>query len=244
GEVTTIAGTGSAGSLDGTGTAASFNGPTSVAIDINGNVIVADQGNHKIRVIDTGGEVTTLAGSGTPGSSDGNGANSSFNLPTGLAIDGSNNSIYVTDLFNQKIRKIDSEGNVSTVAGSGSSGSLDGNGTEASFNFPVGIVLDAEGSIYVADAFNHLIRKINSDNNVTTLAGTGIAGFVDGNGSSASFNTPTGLVLDPLGNLFVIDQNNHSIRKIISNGDVSTIVGSGSAGDADGDGITAEFNQP
>ena len=164
GVVTTFAGSGSEGSADGTGTAASFNQPVGVAVDGSGNVYVADYTNHLIRKITSAGVVTTLAGSGSQGSTNGTGTAASFYHPTGVAVDGSGN-VYVGDAGNHLIRKITSAGVVTTLAGSGSLGSANGEGTAASFNYPSGVAVDGSGNVYVGDWGNHLIRKI-----ATTLA--------------------------------------------------------------------------
>jgi len=158
-EVNTLAGSGTAGSADGLGTAAQFRNPTGVAVDAKGNVYVADFSNNRIRKITSGGEVDTLAGTGTPGSKDGAGTSAQFNEPTGVALDAEGN-VYVADSGSHLIRKITPEGVVSTIAGSGTAGFKDDAGTEAQFNTPKGVAVDAEGNIYVADHYNHRIRKI------------------------------------------------------------------------------------
>ncbi|MDP6772479.1 MAG: Ig-like domain-containing protein, partial [Anaerolineales bacterium] len=158
-EVKTLAGSGSIGSADGTGTAASFKYPEGLAVDFIGNVYVADTWNHLIRKITPAGVVTTLAGSGYEGSANGTGTAASFRLPSGIAVDGSGN-VYVADHTNNRIRKITSAGVVTTLAGSGSEGSADGTGTAASFYYPAGVAVDGSGNVYVAGHGNHLIRKI------------------------------------------------------------------------------------
>ena len=243
GDVTTLAGTGSSGYVNGSGTNASFNLPTGIVLDVFGNVFIADQFNHIIRKINPDGDVTTLAGSGSAGSADGNGVNASFNQPVGVAIDASGN-IYVADQSNHKIRKINPDGDVTTLAGSGSSGNAEGNGTTATFNGPTGIAVDASGNVYVGDQGNHKIRMITVNGDVTTLAGSGSSGSVDANGIAASFNQPVGVAADALGNVFVADFISNKIRKIAPNGDVSTIAGSGIEGSDDGNGSSASFNRP
>ena len=183
GNVITLAGSGNQGFTDGQGTAASFNGPIGVAVDSSGNVYVADINNHLIRKIDSLGNVTTLAGSGTQDSDDGVGTSASFKFPRDVAVDSSGN-VYVADTGNHLIRRIDSTGNVTTLAGSGTSGSVDGEGTAASFNKPMGVAVDSSGNVYVADSLNHLIRRIDSSGNVTTLAGSGTSGSAKGQGRS------------------------------------------------------------
>ena len=141
------------------------------------------------------------------------------------------------------IRKIDSNGNVTTLAGSGSPGSTNAKGTSASFNKPFGIDVDAFGNVYIGDQVNNLIRKIDLSGNVTTFAGSGIGGNDDGLGIEASFNQPTGIAIDSSGNIFVTDLSNDSIRKIDSTGKVSTVAG-GNTGFQNGSGIEAKFNEP
>lgn len=215
GAVTTLAGSGTAGAANGIGTAASFNFPQGVAADAAGNVYVADVLNHKIRkIVVATGEVTTLAGSGTAGAANGIGTAASFNFPQGVAADAAGN-VYVADTDNNRIRKITTGGVVSTLAGS-VQGSADGVGTAASFNFPPGVAVDAFGNVYVADRINYKIRKINSAGMVTTLSGSGSAGFADGIGTVASFNEPISVTVDAFGNIYVADNNNNKIRKIIA----------------------------
>jgi len=159
GVVSTLAGSGSPGFANGTGSAASFNSPNSVAVDAVGNVYVADLANGLIRKIAPGGVVTTFAGSGTRGSANGTGTSASFSSPSGLAVDASNN-VYVGDSNNNLIRMITPAGVVTTFAGSGATGSTNGVGTAASFNFPTGLAI-LNGYMYVADNGNNLIRKIS-----------------------------------------------------------------------------------
>ena len=173
--------------------------------------------------------VTTLAGSGTDGYGDGAGTGASFNWPTGVAVDSSLN-VYVADSDNHKIRKITSAGVVTTLAGSGSSGSADGTGTLASFSYPKGVSVDTEGNVYVADTNNSKIRKITSAGVVTTLAGSGSSGSVDGTGTLASFSYPKGVAVDTGGNLYVTDNevdNNAKLRKITPGGVVTTLASVG-----------------
>jgi serine/threonine-protein kinase len=159
GVVTTLAGSGSAGSADGPGAAASFAHPSGVAVDGSGNVYVADLLSNKIRKITPGGVVTTFAGSGAEGSADGVGTAASFNLPAGVAVDGSGN-VYVAEISGNKIRKITPGGIVTTFAGSGVQGSADGAGPAAEFFEPMGVAVDGAGNVYVADRLNNKIRKV------------------------------------------------------------------------------------
>jgi sugar lactone lactonase YvrE len=240
GVVTTLAGSGTQGSIDGNGTAASFNNPQGLAVDSTGNVYVADTGNHRIRKITPAGLVTTLAGS-TSGSIDGTGTAAKFNSPNGLAVD-SNGNVYVADTNNSRIRKITPAGVVSILAGS-TPGSTDATGTAAKFSYPNKVAVDSTGNVYVADTNNNRIRKITPAGLVTTLAGS-TSGFADGNGTAAKFSYPNGLEVDSTGNVYVADTYNNRIRKITSNGEVSILAGSGSEVSTDGTGTAASFNRP
>ena len=189
GTVSTFAGTvtggfGTAGDVDGTGTAAKFNTPTDVAFDANGNLLVADKGNHKIKRITPAGEVFTFVGTGSAGSSNGFGTGASLSSPTALVV-APNGLTYVADAGNHRIRRITTIGIVSTLAGS-SMGHADGTGTAAQFNQPEGIAVDGDGNVYVADTYNFRIRKITSSGVVTTLAGNSTNASTDGIGTAAS----------------------------------------------------------
>jgi hypothetical protein len=237
---------GSQGSTDGVGPAARFFRPHGVAVDAAGNVYLADTDNHRIRKVAPDGTVTTLAGSGTPGSADGTGAAASFNFPIGLAVDGAGD-VFVADTMNHTIRQITAAGVVTTLAGTaGLTGTTDGMGASARFNGPNGLAIDSTGDLYVADTENHVIRKIGAGGVVTTLAGSsGVSGSADGTGPAASFNRPYCIAVDSTGNLYVGDRDNATIRKITPAGDVSTLAGqAGSPGSSDGAGNAARFNFP
>jgi len=239
------------GFTDATGSAARFQNPCGVAVDSEGNVYVAEYGNHRIRKITPQGVVTTLAGS-TQGFQDGTGTSAQFSNPYGLAIDSSGN-LYVADSFNNRIRKMTPQGVVTTLAGSGTAGHRDGPGIEpdpdpdtdtgARFQNPCGVAVDSEGNVYVAEYGNHRIRKMTPQGVVTTLAGS-TQGFQDGTGTSAQFNNPYGVAIDSSGNLYVADSFNNRIRKITSAGVVTTLAGSGTAGHNDGTGTSAQFSNP
>lgn len=248
GDVTTFAGVaGVTGTNDGTGTAARFDNPTSLAIDGSGNIYVADTFNHAIRKITSAGVVTTLAGKpGTSGTNDGNGLEARFNSPFCLAVDGSGN-VYVSDTGNQTIRKITPGGDVSTLAGTaGISGTNNGTGSDARFSAPEGIAVDSAGNVFVVDALNSTIRKITPGGAVTTFAGApGVTGSADGVGAAARFNVPFGLAIDANDNLYVADRVNETIRKITPGGTVTTLAGSPLIdGATDGTGRDANFRSP
>jgi sugar lactone lactonase YvrE len=213
GVVITFAGTGSTGFTNGTGISASFDDPTGVAVDASGNVYVADQTNASIRKISPAGVVSTLAGSGSSGFNNGTGVAALFDNPTGLAVDAVGN-VYVADQNNFDIRKITPGGVVTTLAGTGLSGSVNATGTSASFNHPYDVTVDASGNVFVADGGNDLIRKITPAGVVTTVAGTGSAGSSNATGTFASFSSPWGLAVDSNDNIFVADTNNNMIREI------------------------------
>ncbi len=245
GVVTTFAGTaGSSGSADGTGSAARFFFPNGIAADSSGNVYVADTQNHTIRSITSASVVTTLAGVvGGKGTADGAGGAARFNMPYGVAVDSAGN-IYVADTDNHTIRKITPAGAVTTFAGTaGSSGSTDGNGSAARFYYPWGLAVDTSDTLYVADMYNHTIRKITPTGDVTTLAGTaGINGSADGTGAAARFYSPYAVAVDAGGNVYVADTYAHTIRKITPAAVVTTLAGTAnSEGSADGTGAAARF---
>ena len=250
GAVTTLAGSTSrtSGFVNATGTSASFNFPQGVAVDSTGNVYVADANNQRIRRITPTGVVTTFAGSGTATFGNGTGAGASFNYPNGVALD-SSGTVYIADTLNNRIRKITPAGVVSTFAGQGTGGFQDGTGTNAYFNFPIGIVVDSAGTVYVGENGNHRIRKITPAGVVTTLAGSGIGAgyagtFANGTGTNASFSNPRGVAVDTSGTVYVSDMQNNRIRKITPGGVVTTFAGQETGGFQDGTGTNAMFYAP
>ena len=248
GIVSTLAG-GSFGSADGTGSAAQFYNPRGITVDSTGNLYVADSGNNTIRKISPAGIVTTLAGTaGIQGSADGLGSAASFNFPCGVAVDLAGN-VFVTDSANSTIRKITPSGAVTTMAGhAGQQGHLDGDPATSLFFQPQGIVLDPVGNLYVADTLDHTIRKITSTGLVSTLAGLSpfqSAGTADGTGSAARFRRVTSMALTASGDLYVTDSDSNTVRKITAAGAVTTLAGSpGLSGATDGTGSVARFYGP
>lgn len=217
GVVTTMAGSTISGQQDGTGSDAGFTAPQGIAVDSSGNVFVADTSNNCIREITPSGAVTTIAGvCGTPGGyTDGPAATARFYAPTGIAV-GPNGLLYIADFSNQVIRVLNTTTKtVSTLAGSGTSGYADGNGTAAQFSFPFGLTVGPAGDVYVADNNNYRIRKITPAGVVTTLAGSDTTGSLDGVGTAAQFRGPAGITYNPVtGTLFVVDVNNSNIRQV------------------------------
>ena len=217
GTVSTMAGSaGISGSTNDTGSAARFNVPRGVAVDVGGNVYVADTFNQNIRKVTPGGVVTTFVGSaGNFGTADGMGSAARFFYPQGVAVDGSGN-VYVADTGSHTIRKATPGGLVSTLAGSpGLAGGADGTGSVARFGTPDGVIADGSGNVYVADTFNHTIRKVTLAGEVTTVAGSvGVISSADGAGSAARFAYPQSVAVDGSGNVYVADSFNHTIRKV------------------------------
>jgi sugar lactone lactonase YvrE len=257
--VTNYAGNGSPMSLDGIGTMARFYGPTSIIADNQGNLYFTDSSGNRIRkVVLATAQVTTIAGHGNQpigfgygDFADGQGSEASFFNPQGIALYGGN--MYVADTNNSRIRKIDSTGYVSTIAGNESTGSLDGTRLDASFKYPEGIAADNAGILYIADRGNQLIRKmVLSSGDVSTIAGNstvngGNGAFADGTGTDANFYYPNSVVLDNTGNLYVSDSGNNRIRKVvIATGQVTTIAGNDNLNGsyADGNGTEASLNYP
>jgi hypothetical protein len=246
GVITTLAGTGAAGFSgdNGPATAAQLNEPVDSAVDASGNVYIADRGNHRIRRIAPNGTITTIAGTGTNAFSGDSGPATAadLNTPVGVTVDGAGN-VYIADELNRRIRRIDPSGVISTIAGDGVSGSTGDGGPAAAARFqrPIDVRVDGLGNILVADAEANRIRRIGADGIVTTVAGSGLAGFSgDGGGATAArITTPIEIVPDPFGNLYIADSGNHRVRRVNAAGVIGTIVGNGTAGFS-GDGGPAE----
>jgi large repetitive protein len=243
GVVTTFAGTGMPGHADGTGREAMFHGPHSIAMDVQGNVIVTDANNFCIRKITPEGLVTTVAGNRFPGYLDGTGEYALFVYPTGITV-GRNGNIYVADRDSHTIRKITPDGMVTTLAGTGEAGYQDGPGVESKLHDPITLAQDSMGNLYVADAGNHSIRKITVKGQVSTFAGRPLPGFKDGRTAKALFHRPMGLAFDDDDNLYVSDSNNSRIRRITPDGVVTTLAGTGAPGYVNGPGNIARFDFP
>ncbi len=243
--VTTIAGAaGVAGVQDGAGSTARFNSPHGIACDRQGNIYIADRYNHRIRKINPAGTVSTIAGTGVIGGTDGPGSSATFNEPWAVACDTAGN-IYVADTRNYKIRKITPAGAVLTIAGQGTFGTTNGPAALAKFGFPSGICVTPDGStIYVADHNTHVIRKI-FNGTVSNLSGvTYIAGSNDGAAGVATFNHPYGIEIDNSGNIIVADEWSNMIRLVTPTGIVTTLAGVGLNGSNDGQPSSAMFNYP
>jgi sugar lactone lactonase YvrE len=252
GVISTVAGIGTQG-YNGDGiqaTSAQLGFPYSIVLDGSNNLYIADSYNHRIRQVSPSGVITTVAGTGDPGYSGDGGPATSAQLyfPFGLAIDGSGN-LYLGADANNRIRKVSPSGVITPVAGNGGKGSggYSGDGEQAiaaQFNNPTGVTMDSNGSFYIADMANHCIRKVSSSGLITTIAGTGSSGYSGDGGpaSAAQLSEPFGVTLDANGNLYIADRANHRIRKVNPSGIITTVAGTGSNGYS-GDGSTATASQ-
>jgi hypothetical protein len=255
GVATVVAGNGSA-SFSGDGGAATnagLNYPINVIVDPVGNLFIADSSNNRIRKVDTNGVISTVAGNGTipnflnPQVGD-NGAatNAEIYNPEGICLD-TNGNLFIADTFDQRIRKVATNGIITTVAGSGTGGYGGDNGSATSgtakINNPTGVVVDSTNNLYIADSGNHRIRKVSASGLITTVAGTGTAGYSGDGGAatSAKINTPFGVALDAAHNLFIVDYGNFCIRKITNN-IITTVAGNGTNGYAGDGGLSTNAN--
>ncbi len=236
GTITTFAGTGDFGYFGDTNVAtkAGMNRPYGVAVDKAGNIYIADAYNDAVReVIASTGTMTTFAGNGQEGlGGDGGAATGALlDTPTALVFDAAGN-LYIADTNNHRIRKVGTDGNISTFAGSGEASSSGDGGpaTSAAMNSPEGLTIDSAGNLYVADTASHRVRKISPDGTITTVAGNGAGGFQGDGGpaTEASLYYPKGLAMDPSGNLYIADWLNSRIRVVTPDGIISTVAGTGS----------------
>ncbi|MFF7097149.1 RICIN domain-containing protein [Streptomyces rubradiris] len=253
GKISTVAGTGVAGYSGDGGPAVSaqLNWPRELALDNEGALYVVDSNNHRVRKITADGKISTVVGAGVAGfSGDGGPATAArLNLPMGVAVD-STGTLYVTEYHNNRVRKITTDGTISTVAGNGTAafGGDGGPAVSARLNRPHAVVVDGAGVLYIADGENHRVRKVTADGKISTIAGTGVAGFGGDNGpaTSAQLYLPAGLVLDSAGSLYISEFRNHRIRKITTDGTIGSVAGTGIAGFG-GDGgaaAPAQLNHP
>lgn len=224
--MTTLAGNGDPGYLDGSAIEARFNRPSSLAVDARGTIYVGEEAGHRIRRITPDGQVSTVAGTGEAGFADGMASQAKFNTPLGLAADMQGN-LYVADSKNYRIRRISPDGIVSTVAGEGSEGYNDGAAEKARFEFVAGVAVDQRGNLFISDLGADSIRELSPNGQVTTLVGGGDRhlrhhlydelnerGYADGANLQARFASPGDISFDPKGNLWVADLGNNAIRKI------------------------------
>ncbi len=247
-----VGGSGDTGVGDGgPATSAPLNAPSFVALDSAGSVYFP-HGSTRIRKVDAGGTISTVAGNGTEGNSgDGGPAISAeLNYPTGIAVDSAGN-LYTVIYMGPRVRRVDGSGTISTVAGDGSWGASGDGGpaTSAQLNYPQGMAVDSAGNLYIADAGNHRIRKVDiGSGTISTVAGTGTPGPAGDGGpaAAAQLRDPSGVFVDGAGNLYIADSGNHRVRKVDAGGAISTVAGTGTGG-YNGDGIaatSAQLNYP
>ena len=250
GNITTIAGSGSASFTgdNGPATDATMNQPTGVAVDAAGNVYIADMSNQRIRKVNTAGIITTIAGYGVSAfSGDGSAATlACMHQPTGVAVDATGN-VYVADQINGRIRKINTSGIISTIAGTGTLGFAGDGGAAitAELYQPTGVTVDAAGNIFISDIINNRIRKINTSGIISTIAGNGIGGFA-GDGAPATdahLYRPNSVAVSAAGDVYIADMDNDRIRKVNTANIISTIAGVDILGDG-GPATAAELNEP
>lgn len=246
-DITTVAGSGTLGYADGPAGTAMFNYPYAVLPAPDGALLVADGGNGCIRRISPdGATVSTYAGDGTPGFVDGAAASSRFDWPSGLAW-AADGTLVVADSSNSRIRSISADGTtVATLAGDGTADFADGPAGAARFNWPGAVAFAADGALIIADVGNHRIRRLSADGTaVSTLAGDGTRGFSDGAAATARFSWPSGVAVKADGTVLVADYGTNRVRAITADGaSVSTVAGSGGSGYVDGAAATSEISQP
>ncbi|HEX5000694.1 MAG TPA: hypothetical protein VFY29_20895 [Terriglobia bacterium] len=241
GIITSVAGTGFTNAFDGDGGAApasALNFPRGIVLDPAGNLYIADSSNRRIRKVDTSGIISTIAGTGTAGfSGDGGPAvNAMLTFPSDIALDASGN-LFVADSSDNRVRKIDSDGTITTVAGTGTSG-FSGDGgpaTSAKLSSPYGVAVDASGTLFIADFGNQRVRKVSPGGVISTVAGTGTAGFSGDGGPAvnALLRGPTAVAVDSLGNLYIGDNENRRVRKVTFPTTAAPVVASMSPRSAD-----------
>ncbi len=219
--VSVLAGDGVKGTIDGSAARARFSEPFGATAAPDGTIFVADAGDaHRIRRISPDGVVSTVAG-GVRGFADGSGSAAAFSTPSGLAL-GTDGTLYLADTGNHAIRRITPDGEVTTLAGDGTPGYVDGPARQARFNGPIGIAVASDGRILIADTYNDRIRVIDAGGTVTTLAGSGQPGADDGVAEGASFDTPSGIAVDARGTVYVADTGNGVVRIVDPQGQVTT----------------------
>ncbi len=250
--ISTLAGTAEGFSGDGgPAVQAQFYRPADVAVDGAGAIYIADTSNNRIRRVDPSGTITTIAGARDEGFSGDRGpaVQAQLSLPGGVAVDGAG-AVYIADLGNHRIRRVDPSGTITTIAGTGQGG-FSGDGgpaVQAQLFFPEGVAVDGAGAIFIADRGNHRIRRVDPSGTITTIAGTGQGGFSEDGGPAvqAQVSRPNGTGVDRVGTVYFADRGNHRIRRVDPSGTITTIAGTGDEG-LSGDGgpaVQAWLNAP
>jgi hypothetical protein len=254
GIIHTVAGIGAGGYSgdEGMATNAGLTSPSSVAVDGFGNFYISDQGDNRIRKVDTNGIISTLAGTNSTGFSGDGGlaTNAKLSSPTGVAVDGSGN-LFIADWHNNRIRKISTNGFITTVAGTNAAGFTGDGGLAVNAmlsSSSTAVAVDGVGNLFIADSGNNRIRKVDTNGIITTFAGTNSAGFSGDGGAAtnASLNHPQGVAADAYGDVFISDSSNNRIRMVDASGNITTVAGAGGTGYA-GDGgpaTNANINNP
>ncbi|MEW2513814.1 NHL repeat-containing protein [Streptomyces sp. NPDC046870] len=237
GNITTVAGNGQPGFVSdgGPAVATKLHHPHGVAVDRQGNLYIADSHNHRVRKVTPNGNITTVAGNGQPGfvSDGGPAVATKLHYPLGVAVDREGN-LYIGDAHNHRVRKVTPNGNITTVAGNGQPGFVSDGGPAVAtkLHYPWGLAVDEEGNLYIADRYNHRVRKVTPHNVITTVAGNGVAGYVADGGPAVatSLHYPAGVAVDREGNLYIGDGHNHRVRKVTPHNIITTAAGNGVAG--------------
>ena len=250
GTLTVVAGTGLPGYTGDFGPAsqASLFYPTGVAVDSSGNIYISDFGNLRIRKVDSTGTITTFAGDGECFDGDGTAVMHGVCYPWSIAVDSANN-LYVADTYDLRVRKVDTTGNMTTIAGTGVSGFTGDGGlaTNATMTYPYGVAVDGTGNVYIADQLNYVVRQVNTSGIITTVAGTPGASGYSGDGgpaTKATLSSVYGIAADSVGDLLIADYSNQRIREV-AGGTINTVAGDGQATfDGDGPATAHALNSP
>ncbi|MEV0123718.1 RICIN domain-containing protein [Streptomyces sp. NPDC050703] len=236
-EITTVAGTGDAGAAGdgGPAAAARLHRPYGLAMDGTGTLYISDYDKHQVRKVTTDGRIHRVAGTGTAGFEGDRGPalSARLNGPREVAVDRAGN-LYIADSENHRIRRVTADGRIDTVAGTGTAGFSgdDGPAVAAELNCPYGVAVDSTGNLFIADTDNQRVRQVTPDGRIVTLAGTGTPGFSGDGGPAAAarLNSPYGVAVDGVGDLYITDAENHRVRRVAEDGTISTVAGTGADG--------------